>query len=208
MKADPDASFLSEELSDLYIRPGKPEGSGSGSEEALKQNPKGSKARRILGRIYTRMIGDTQQGKIDENMLKKAIEQYQKIAELDRRCDNWLMLGRLQTVAGSSVEAEKAYKKESGAGPRERRCADGLAKVYADLGNTKAATELLRQVASKRSVAPDLDQPRGSYEQIRDYALAAETLKRAMKSLPAISTSSRYAQDLLLSDQYAEALKV
>jgi len=150
MKADPNASFLSEELSDLYIQAGRLRDAVLEAEETLRQNPKDVNARRVLGRIYTRMMGDTQQGRIDENMLKKAIDQYQKVAELDPGdTDNWLMLGRLQTLAGSSVEAEKAYKKVLDQDAENEDAMTGLAKVYADVGNTKAATDLLRQVASK-----------------------------------------------------------
>ena len=39
---------------------------------------------RMLGHIYTQMIGDTQQGKINEEMVKKSIEQYQIITKKDQ----------------------------------------------------------------------------------------------------------------------------
>src|SRR5689334_4324992 len=150
MKADPTASFLSEELSDLYIQAGRLRDAVLEAEEALRQNPKDLNARRILGRIYTRMMGDSQQGRIDENMLKKAIDQYAKVAELDPGdADNWLMLGRLQKIAGNSVEAEKAYKKVLSVDAQNEDAMTGLAMVYADVGNTKAATDLLREVAEK-----------------------------------------------------------
>src|SRR6185295_870452 len=57
MKEDPGASFLSEELSDLYISSGKLREAMQEAEESLKQNPNDLNARRILGRIYTRKIG-------------------------------------------------------------------------------------------------------------------------------------------------------
>ena len=210
MKADPNASFLSEELSDLYIQAGRLRDAVLEAEETLRQNPKDVNARRVLGRIYTRMMGDTQQGRIDENMLKKAIDQYQKVAELDPGdTDNWLMLGRLQTLAGSSVEAEKAYKKVLDQDADNEDAMTGLAKVYADVGNTKAATDLLRQVAAKDPSLRTLTNLAASYEQIREYALAAETLSRTMQVAPGnLDVKKQYAQDLLLSDQFAEALKV
>ena len=48
-------------------------------------NPSDLNARRLLGRIYTRMVGDAQQGKVNEDMLKRAIEQYQKVVEASSR---------------------------------------------------------------------------------------------------------------------------
>src|SRR5258708_5552979 len=79
LKADPSATMLSEELSELYVQAGRLREAVSDAEEALKQNPNDLNARRILGRIYTRMIGDAQANRINEEMLKKAIDQYSKI---------------------------------------------------------------------------------------------------------------------------------
>ena len=209
MKEDPGASFLSEELSDLYISTGKLREAMLEAEESLKQNPNDLNARRILGRIYTRKIGDSQPGKIDESMLKLAIEQYQKITEqapLD--ADTWLMLGRLQKIASNSVDAEKAYKKVIEIDPDNEDALTGLAMVYADLGNSKAATELLRRVADKSPSLRTLTALAGTYEQMRDYSLAAETLKKTLELSPGnVDVKRAYAQNLLLSDQYAEALK-
>lgn len=209
MKADPTASFLSEELSDLYIQAGRLRDAVLEAEETLRQNPNDINARRILGRIYTRMMGDSQQGRIDENMLKKAIDQYAKVAELDPGdADNWLMLGRLQKIAGNSVEAEKAYKKVLSVDAQNEDAMTGLAMVYADVGNTKAATDLLREVAEKNPSLRTLTTLAASYEQIREYGLAAETLRRTMQVAPGnLDVKKQYAQDLLLSDQFDEALK-
>ena len=82
LKADPGAAFISEELSDLYVQSGRLREAVQDAEEALRTNPADMNARRILGRIYTRMIGDSQQGKVNESMLRKAIEQYTKIVEI------------------------------------------------------------------------------------------------------------------------------
>jgi len=50
----------------------------------------------LLARIYTRLIGDSQANRVDENMVKKAIEQYEKKSRRAIRKDleSWLMLGR------------------------------------------------------------------------------------------------------------------
>jgi len=210
MKEDPNASFLSEELSDLYIQAGRIREAVSDAEEALKQNPNDIAARRLLGRIYTRMIGDPQQGRIDEKMLPKAIEQYQKIAELaPNDLDTWLMLGRLQKVAQNSVESEKSYKKALELDPNNEDALTGLAMVYTDVGDTKSAAEMLRRVAEKNPSLRTLTALAGTYEQMRDYSLAAETLRRALELQPSNTEIKRaYAQDLLMSDQADDALKL
>jgi tetratricopeptide (TPR) repeat protein len=146
IKADPGASFLAEELSDLYIQSGRLREAVSDAEDVLKQNPNDLNARRILARIYARLINDNQQNRIDETYLKKAIEQYQRITER-AATDNeaWLMLGRLQKIAQNSVEAEKAFKKALENDPDSEDALTGLAMVYADLGDARNAADMLRK---------------------------------------------------------------
>jgi len=83
IKDDPETPMLSEELSELYIQTGRLREAQADAEEALKANPNDVNAHRMLGRIFTRQIGDTQEHKIDEAMLKKSIDEYKKITELD-----------------------------------------------------------------------------------------------------------------------------
>lgn len=210
MKEDPDASFLSEELSDLYVQSGRLREAVSEAEEAIRQNPNDVNSRRLLGRIYTRMIGDQQQGRVNEEMLKRAIEQYQAIAEAQPKdIETLLMLGRLQKIAQSSVESEKAYKRVLEIEPNNEDALTGLAIVYADLGNTKQASELLRQVAEKSPSLRTLTALAGQYEQMRDYSMAAETLRRTLEVAPGNTEVKRaYAQNLLLADQLDEALRI
>jgi tetratricopeptide (TPR) repeat protein len=211
MKDDPNATFLSEELSDLYIQSGRLREAVTEAEDALKKNPADLNQRRLLARIYTRMIGDSQQNRIDENMLRKAIEQYQKIGEQDPKdTEAWLMLGRLQKVAQNSVEAIAAYKKVLESDAANEDALTGLAMVYSDLGDNKAAADLLRKAAEKTPSARTLTALASTYEQMRDYALAAETLKRAMEQSPANPDELKraLAQDLMLSDQLDDALKL
>ena len=59
------------------------------------------------------------------------------------------MLGRLQKVAQSSVEASAAYKKALEIDPDNEDAMTGLAMVYADQGDTTAAADLLKKLATK-----------------------------------------------------------
>ena len=106
MKADPEASFIAERLSDLYLQAGRVKEAITDSEAVLRDNPNDLNARRILGRIYLRLIGDSQQGRVNEQMVTKAIEQYAKISEKQPTdLDAWLNLGRLYKVAQNSVDS-------------------------------------------------------------------------------------------------------
>ncbi|HLK20448.1 MAG TPA: tetratricopeptide repeat protein [Bryobacteraceae bacterium] len=210
MKADPGATFIAEELSDLYIQSGRLREAVTEAEDALKQNPDDLNSRRLLARIYTRLIGDSQANRIDENMVKKAIEQYQKITSGDPKdLESWIMLGRLDKVAQNSTEALAAYKKALELDAENEDAMTGMAQVYTDLGDSKAAADLLRKVADKNPNPRSLMSLANVYEQMKDYSLAAEMLRRALQQQPGNSDLKHaLAQDLLFSDQTDDALKV
>jgi tetratricopeptide (TPR) repeat protein len=211
IKDDPETPMLSEELSELYIQTGRLREAQADAEEALKANPNDVNAHRMLGRIFTRQIGDSQANKIDESMLKKSIEEYKKITELDPKdTDSWLMLGRLEKVAQNSVEAQNAYKKALEIDPDNEDALTGLAMVYADLGDNTAAADLLKKLATKNPTPRSLQALAAAYEQMHEYALAAETLKRTLElSPPNASELKRFmAADLRRAKQFQAALKV
>jgi len=210
LKADPSAAFLTEELSDLYIRTGQIRTAVEEAEAMLRQDPENLSARRILGRLYSRMIGDAEQNRINERMLREAIDQYEKItAKEPSDLESWLMLGRLYKVAQNSPASEKAYKKALELDADNEDALTGLAMVYADLGDNKAASDLLRKVAEKNPNPRTLTSLAGLYEQMREFGLAAESLRRTLELVPGnIDVKKALAQNLLYSDQLDEALKL
>jgi tetratricopeptide (TPR) repeat protein len=201
LKLDPGASFLFEELTDLYIQSGKLKDAVTEAEDILKRDPNNLDAHRILGRIYTRMIGDTQQGKINEEMLRSATEQYEKIVAKDPKdIESWLTLGRLYRTARNSVEAEKAYSQALAIDANNEDALTGLAIVYSDVGDTKKAIEKLQAVTNKDPNPRTLAALATSYEQLHDYASAAEVLRKAIELDPENAHLKRaLALDLLYS---------
>lgn len=211
MKADPSAGFIAEELSDFYVQSGRLRDGVTQAEDALKANPDSLNARRVLARIYMRLIGDSQHNQIDEGMVKKAIEQFEKItAKNPQDLDSWLMLGRLYKVSQSSNDAVAAYKKALGIDPENQDALTGLALVYSDLGDNKSAADLLGKVAAKDPSPRTLAALASAYEQMKDYQLAATTLRRIVDQNPDANPEllRALAQDLMLSQQYDDALKI
>ncbi|MBK5292565.1 MAG: tetratricopeptide repeat protein [Acidobacteriia bacterium] len=210
MKADPGATFLAEELADIYIQSNRLREGVTDAEAALKDNPDDLNSRRILGRIYTRLIGDTQRGTVNEEMLKRATEQYSKVLEKEPNdIESWLVLGRLHKVAQNSIEAEKAFQKALDLDKESEEALTGMATVYADLGESRKASELLRKVAEKSPNLRTLMALAGAYEQMRDYSLAAETLRQANKLAPGNEELLRaLGQNLMLADKLDDALKI
>ncbi|MGC9952066.1 MAG: tetratricopeptide repeat protein [Bryobacteraceae bacterium] len=209
LKLDPGASFLFEELTDLYIQSGRLKDAVTEAEDILKHEPNNLDARRILGRIYTRMIGDAQQGKINEEMLRAATDQYEKIVAKDPKdIESWLTLGRLYRTARNSVEAEKAYSQALTIDPNNEDALTGLAIVYSDVGDTKKAIEKLQAVTNKDPNPRTLAALATSYEQLHDFHSAAEVLRKAIDLDPENSRLKRaLAYNLLNSNGLDEALK-
>jgi len=210
LQADPGAGFVAQELTDLYIQAGRLRDAVLEAEGMLKRNPENVEAHRILGRIYTRMIGDAGQGRIDEGMLRRAIEQFQKITEKDASdADAWVTLGRLQRLAQNSVEAEKAYKKALELDADNEYALHGLALLYSDLGDAKTAIRMWQRLAEQNPSPRVLRALAASYEQARDYPSAVQTLRKALELAPKDAEVKReLAEKLLLTEQFEEALQL
>ena len=210
LKADPSAGFVSEELTDLYIQAGKLADAVAEAEEMLKRNPDNLEARRMLGRIYSRLIQDPQQNRINQERLRQAIEQYRKIVEKESKdLDAWLVLGRLYKIGQDSAESEKAYKKALELDPDNEYALSGLVLVYSDLGDNKSAVEMSRRLAERNPNSRTLRALAKAYEDVHDYAGASQTLRRALEMSPHDpDISKNLADDLALSGDADGALKL
>jgi len=210
LKQDPSAGMILEELTDLYIQSGRLRDAVTQAEDLLAQNPDNLGARRMLGRIYTRMIGDAQQGRINQEMLRRATEQYQKITEKDPKdVESWVTLGRLYRVANNSTDSEKAYNAALKVEPDNEDALTGLAILYSELGDTQRAIDKLKAVTDKNPSENTLIALASAYEQLKDFKNAAEVLKKALNgSTDNVRVRKMLAQDLYYSGQNDEALSL
>src|ERR1022692_4175907 len=82
MKYDPNSAFVNVELAELYAQTNRVNEAVTEAEDILKRFPDNLDARRLLGRIYVRNLGDTGPGvrrSSQAEMLKKAVDQFEKI---------------------------------------------------------------------------------------------------------------------------------
>ncbi|MBV8842156.1 MAG: tetratricopeptide repeat protein [Bryobacterales bacterium] len=210
MKADPAAPAIGEELSDFYIQTGRAREAQNDAEEALKQNPNDLNALRLLAKIYTGQISSGPQNRLDETMLRRAIEEYQKIVALaPKDIDSWVMLGRLQKIAMNSVESRNAYEKAMALDPDSEDALTGLALVYSDLGDTEKATDLLKKLAATHPSQRSLQALAGSYEQMHQYGPAADALNQVLSLNPpnAGEIKKTMAEYQLRAERYKDALQ-
>lgn len=208
LKADPANAAVGDELSTFYIETGRAREAQSDAEEALRRNPSDLYALRLLAKVYSAQIQGPQ-NRIDQVMLRRAIEQYQKITSLDPKdINSWVMLGRLQSFASNSVEARSAYEKALALDQDSEDALTGLAQVYSDEGDVKKAGDLLKELAQKHPSGRGLEALAEFYRQSRQWGLAADTLRQALALNPpnADDLKRRMAEFMLIGGRYADAL--
>jgi tetratricopeptide (TPR) repeat protein len=210
IKADPKAGFMSTELSDLYVQAGLGNRAVTEAEAALKTNPNDLSARRILGRIYARLIGDPQANRIREDMVRKAIDQYQKVVDVEPTdVDAWVMLGRLNKVGQDTATSEKAYKKVLELDPDNEDALTGLAMSAAESGDMAGAASMLEKASAKSPNPRAMAQLGEMYEQMKDYKNAAKAWQKALDLSGGNPEIKRQlANNLVMSDQVDEAIRV
>jgi tetratricopeptide (TPR) repeat protein len=209
MKDDPNAAFLVQDIAELYRISGRIREAVEEAQGALKTNPNDLDARRVLARIYTQQIGDAQTNHVDENMARKAVEQYKLITDKDPSdTDSLVMMGRLQKLLNDSVGAETSFKKVLAADPENEDAITGLAGIYTDRNNPKAASELLEKLAAKNPSPRSLVALAQLYEQMRQYGPAADAYGKALDLDPSrVEIKAAMAQDQALAGRYDDALK-
>lgn len=210
MKEDPTTSFLVQDIAELYRASGRIREAVEQATEAIKRNPDDLTSHRVLARIYTQQIGDAQANRVDEGMVKRALEQFKIITDKDPKdVDSLVMMGRLQRVLNNTVDAEAAFKKALTADPDNEDATTGLASLYSDRGDAKSASELLSKMAKKNPTSKAYVNLANAYESMHEYSLAADAYSQALQ----IDSSHNelkeaQAQDLALAGRFEDALKV
>ncbi len=208
IKEDPNASFLIEDIAELYRASGRIRDAVEEAQNAIQKNPDDLNARRVLARIYTQQIGDSQANHVDEGMTRKAIEQFKIISDKDPKdLDSLVMLGRLDRVLENSVDAEAAFKKVLAVDPDNEDATTGLASVYADRNDPRSASALLEKLTKKSPSAKAYVNLANSYETMHEYGLAADAYKNALAQDPThAELKAPLAQDEALANRFDDAL--
>ena len=211
MKLDPDASYIGEELAELYVQTQQLERATTQANELIKANPNNANAHKVLARIYSRQIGDPDQGqaKLDQGMLKAAIGEYVKIVEIQPKdVESLSMLARLYRVSKDDANAEKTYRLLVVADPNGDDALTGLASVYADRGDLPAAIDMLKQAVERNPDPRTVTGLAEMYEQNKDYGKAADMWLQALPMTNDNNQVRRHlAASLLAANRADEALK-
>jgi tetratricopeptide (TPR) repeat protein len=211
LKADPNSPFLASTLAELYARTGEIRDAIVEAQEIINKDPDNLDARRLLGRIYLRSIGDLQGGTQGdtEQVLHLAIEQYEQIVRLDpSSTEDHLLLGRLHRMNNDTAKAEAEFRTAVKLQPSSEDAVTTLALLYNEEGDTNRALQILQTV-------PEVDRSARvnailgyTYEQKKDYPHAIDAYRKAVdQDRDNLDAVRGLAQNLLNDNQTEAALE-
>ena len=180
--ADPTSAYLTSGLAELYAKTGRIRDAVVEAQDIIKRNPNNLEARRLLGRIYLRSLGDMQAGSGSESVLKLAIEQYEQIIRLQPdSMDNHLLLGRLYRLNNDLQKAEGEFKTAVKLQPDSEEAVTTLAYLYNELGDTARAAQVLSSIPNTERSAKLYSALGYTYEQQKQYKNAVEAYRHAIE---------------------------
>jgi tetratricopeptide (TPR) repeat protein len=180
--ADPTSAYLTSGLAELYAKTGRIRDAVVEAQDIIKKSPNNLEARRLLGRIYLRSLGDMQAGSGSESVLKLAIEQYEQIIRLQPdSMDDHLLLGRLYRLNNDLQKAESAFKTAVKLQPDSEEAVTTLAYLYNELGDTSRAAQVLSSVPNTERSAKLYSALGYTYEQQKEYKNAIEAYRHAIE---------------------------
>jgi len=204
--ADPTSAYLTSGLAELYAKTGRIRDAVVEAQEIIKKNPNNLEARRLLGRIYLRSLGDMQSGSGSESVLKLAIEQYEQIIRLQPdSMDDHLLLGRLYRLNNDLQKAETEFKTAVKLQPDSEEAVTTLAYLYNELGDTARATQVLSSVPGAERSAKLYSALGYTYEQQKQYKEAIDAYRHAIEMDRDNLDAIRGLAQNLLNDGQADA---
>ena len=204
--ADPNSAYLTSGLAELYAKTGRIRDAVIEATDIIKRDPNNLEARRLLGRIYLRSLGDMQAGNGSDSVLKLAIEQYEQIVKLDPdSMDDHLLLGRLYRLNNDLQKAEAEFKTAVKLQPDSEEAVTTLAYLYNELGDTVRATEVLSSVPGNARSAKLYSALGYTYEQQKQYKNAIDAYRHAIELDRDNLDAIRGLADNLLNDGQTDA---
>jgi tetratricopeptide (TPR) repeat protein len=211
LKADPTSTYLATSLAQLYARLGNVQQAVSEAQDIVNHEPNNIEARRLLGHIYLRSIGDAQGAPTKDSvaMLHLAIEQFEQIVRIDpSSVEDRLLLGRLYRLDGQNGKAEAEFREAVKLQPSSEEAVTTLALLFDEEGDPGRALDILQSVPEPERTAR-IDSVLGyTYEQKKDYAHAVEFYRKATQlDADDLDAVRGLAENLLNSNQTEAALE-
>ena len=209
LNADPTSPYLNKGLAQLYFTTGRVKDAILSAQQMIQKNPNDLDAHKLLGRIYLRSLGETQNAE-SQKMLDLSIGEFSKITELQPTdIESHLLLGQLYTLNHDSAHAREQFEDAQKIDPNNEDVALNLSRLYAEQGDMKRSVEILKVVPPEDRTAK-IDFALGaSYDQLKDQKDAIEAYQDAVDQEPDNLDAQRaLALALLNNNQLVPALKI
>lgn len=214
LNADPGSAQLANALADLYFRiPGHIHDAEVTARNLLKTSPDDVTAHKLLGRIYLRRLGETQNAgspaSAENEVLNQAIGEFERIVAIQpRSVEDRMVLGQLYTVKHDQKKAEEQFKAARDIEPDSEEVVLNMARLYAESGDLQNAVKSITDVAVDDRT-PKMEFTLGAiYDQMKQPRNAIDAYKRAADMQPGDPrTMDALAQALMSNDQLDDALK-
>ncbi|MBS1821239.1 MAG: tetratricopeptide repeat protein [Acidobacteria bacterium] len=209
LDADPNSTLLQNGLAELYFKIGRIREAVSSAQDQVKKNPDDVAAHELLGKIYLRSLGDMQSQQSSQ-MLKLAIGEYEKLAELKPKdVETRLLLGQLYGLNHDSARAETEFKAAQKIDGGSEDVVLNMYRLYTEQGDYARAAEILKSI-------PDADRSSridfalgATYDLLRKPKDAIAAYRRALDDdQDNVDTERGLANALLTDGQLDEALKI
>jgi tetratricopeptide (TPR) repeat protein len=211
IKADPQSSYIRLKLVEMYASFNRLDEAVSEAQKILAEQPDNIEVRRLLGKSYAQYAFDPRGG-VDQSMLNSAIEQFERILEINpAEQETLLQLSALYSAAQNSAKAEAVLKKLLEVDPNSPRGLGSLGFLYLNMGDPEKAIPQFQKArelgqADQQTLA-GLAQ---AYEQAGENAKAAEIYRELVEEGGGQNTlraRRALANSLMMAGRYDEALE-
>jgi tetratricopeptide (TPR) repeat protein len=207
--ADPNSTLLQDGLAELYFKIGRIREAVTSAQDQVKKSPDDVAAHELLGKVYLRSLGDMQSQQSGQ-MLKLAIAEYEKLAELKPNdIETRLLLGQLYGLNHDSAKAEEQFKAAQKIDGGSEEVVLNMYRLYSEQGDYARAADVLNSVpVADRSSRIDFALG-ATYDQLKKPKEAIASYRLALDDDPDNLDSERGLANALWTDgQLDEALKV
>ena len=210
LNADPNSAELAIGLANVYVRAGRVAEGIQTAKTLLKRDDNNVDAHKLLGRIYLRSLGQDQgpssQPSPGTEVLDQAIAEFVKIVALEpKSVEDRLLLGQLYTVKHDNPKAEAQFKAAQTIEPASEEVVLNLARLYAESGDVKRATELIVAVPVEDRTPKEEFALGAAYEQLKNTKEAIAAYQRSVDMEPENLDAERSLGQALLADNQLDA---
>jgi len=205
LDADPGSRELQDGLANLYFKLGRIREAVAAAQDQVTKHPEDADAHILLGRVYLRSLGDGQ-GPQSTDMLKAAITEYEKIAQLKPNdLETHLLLGQLYGLNHDSAKAQAQFKEAQRIDSGSEEVVLSMARLYTEQGDLVSAAKVIADVpVDDRSARMDFALA-GIYDQLKKPKDAAAAYRATLEQDPDNTDAKRGLANSLAADGQTDA---